>query len=208
LPFTLRKRGLQGVNLLIHPAPASPGLGRALLIALSFYSIGSFFLLFSVYLQHALHVSALDAGLVFLPFGAGFLLGPLTTPYFRRRLGEWVNPIGMGLETAGFLGLAWLISATPDGTAPASTPRGARVLRHDRRHRQLDPAGEHRAQRGPDRRDLLHGPRRTGRPGGDLARLHRRRSVHRLLPRRRRGAGHDARPPRRRWYALFCKKAR
>ena len=98
------------------------GLGRALFTALAFYSIGAFFLLLSVYLQDALHVSALDAGLVFLPFGAGFLLGPLSTPCFRRRLGEWVNPVGMGLETAGFLGLAWLISATPDSMAPASTP--------------------------------------------------------------------------------------
>jgi len=108
---------------LVNPAVLrAPGLGRALLIALSFYSIGSFFLLFSIYLQKALHVSALDAGLVFLPFGAGFLLGPLSTPYCRRHLGEWVNPIGMGLETAGFLGLAWLIAATPEGMAPATRP--------------------------------------------------------------------------------------
>jgi MFS family permease len=108
---------------LLHPAALrAPGLGRALLVALSFYSIGSFFLLFSVYLQNALHVSTLDAGLVFLPFGAGFLLGPLATPWFRRHLGEWVNPLGMGLETAAFLGLAWLVSATPDGMSPASRP--------------------------------------------------------------------------------------
>lgn len=111
-----------GAPLLDPAALRAPGLGRALLIALSFYSIGSFFLLFSVYLQNALHVSALGAGLVFLPFGAGFLLGPLSTPGFRRHLGAWVNPIGMALETAGFLGLAWLISATPGGMAPASTP--------------------------------------------------------------------------------------
>jgi MFS family permease len=109
-----------GAPLLNPAALRAPGLGRALFIALSFYSIGSFFLLLSVYLQNALHVSALDAGLVFLPFGAGFLLGPLSTPYFRRHFGEWVNPIGMALETAGFLGLAWLISATPDSEAPAS----------------------------------------------------------------------------------------
>jgi len=111
-----------GAPLLNPAALRAPGLGRALCIALSFYSIGSFFLLLSVYLQNALHVSALDAGLVFLPFGAGFLLGPLSTPYFRRHFGEWVNPVGMALETAGFLGLAWLIAATPDGTSPASTP--------------------------------------------------------------------------------------
>lgn len=111
-----------GAPLLDPAALRAPGLGRALLVALSFYSIGSFFLLFSVYLQNALHASALAAGLAFLPFGAGFLLGPLSTPYLRRHLGEWVNPLGMGLETAGFLGLAWLISATPDSMAPAATP--------------------------------------------------------------------------------------
>jgi MFS family permease len=111
---------------LLNPAVLrAPGLGRALLIALSFYSIGSFFLLFSSYLQNGVHVGALDAGLVFLPFGAGFLLGPLSTPYFRRHFGEWVNPVGMGLETAGFLGLAWLVSAAPGGMAPASTPLAA-----------------------------------------------------------------------------------
>ena len=105
---------------LVNPAVLrAPGLGRALLVALTFYSIGSFFLLFSIYLQNALHVSALDAGLVVLPFGIGFLLGPLATPISRRMLGEWVNPIGMGLETLGFLVLAWLITATPTGLAPA-----------------------------------------------------------------------------------------
>jgi MFS family permease len=114
-----------GAPLLDPSALRAPGLVRALLIALSFYSIGSFFLLFSVYLQNALQVSALSAGLVFLPFGAGFLLGPLATPYCRRILGDWVNPIGMGFETAGFLGLAWLISATPAGRAPASMPLAA-----------------------------------------------------------------------------------
>jgi len=113
----LARRG--GVPLVNPAVLRAPGLGRALLVALTFYSIGSFFLLFSVYLQNALHVSALDAGLVVLPFGIGFLLGPLATPISRRMLGEWVNPIGMGLETVGFMALAWLITATPTGQAPA-----------------------------------------------------------------------------------------
>lgn len=111
-----------GAPLLDPAALRAPGLGRALLVALSFYSIGAFFLLFSVYLQNALHVSALDAGLVFLPFGMGYLLGPLMTPFYRRIAGDWVNPIGMGLETVGFLGLAWLIDKTATGVAPASAP--------------------------------------------------------------------------------------
>lgn len=108
-----------GAPLLDPLALRAPGLGRALLIALLFYAIGAFFLLFSVYLQGALHVTALRAGVTFLPFGAGFLLGPLSTPFFRRIFGDYVNPIGLGLETAGFAGLACLIAATPVGAEPA-----------------------------------------------------------------------------------------
>lgn len=114
-----------GAPLLDPHALRAPGLGRALLIALLFYSIGSFFLLFSIYLQDALHMTALQAGLVFLPFGAGFLLGPLSTPFLRRFCGAYVNPIGMGLEVAGFLGLAGLIAATLTGVHPAPIPLAA-----------------------------------------------------------------------------------
>lgn len=114
-----------GSPLLDPDALQVPGLGRALLIALLFYSIGSFFQLLSVYLQDALHFTALQAGLVFLPFGAGFLLGPLATPFLRRFCGAYVNPIGMGLEVVGFLGLAALVAATPTGAHPAPMPLAA-----------------------------------------------------------------------------------
>lgn len=115
-----------GGTPLIDPASVqAPGLGRALLIALLFYGITPFFLLFSVYLQNALHVTALSAGLVFLPFGAGFLLGPLATPVCRRFLGAYVNAIGMGLESVGFAGLIWAMVATPTGAAPAPGPLAA-----------------------------------------------------------------------------------
>jgi MFS family permease len=111
-----------GTPLLDPAAMRAPGLGRALLIALLFYAIAPFFLLFSIYLQEALHATALDAGLVFLPFGAGFLLGPLSTPVCRRILGAYVNPAGMGLEAAGFAGLVWAIVAAPAGMSPAPVP--------------------------------------------------------------------------------------
>jgi len=114
-----------GAPLVDPAALRAPGLGRALAIALLFYALGGFFLLFSIYLQNALHVNALDAGLVFLPFGLGYLVGPLATPFGRRILGDWVNPVGMGLLTAGFLGLAALVSATPVGMAPAMAPMAA-----------------------------------------------------------------------------------
>lgn len=123
-----RLAGSGGAPLVDPGALRAPGLGRSLLVAVSFYSIGAFFLLFSVYLQNALHVDALAAGLVFLPFGMGFLLGPLTTPFCTRIVGDWINPAGMGLETAGFLGLAWLVDTTAPGLRPASTPLAAMLF--------------------------------------------------------------------------------
>ncbi|WP_197028177.1 MFS transporter [Bosea sp. 117] len=123
--YETRLAGAGGAPLLDPGALRAPGLGRALLIALLFYSIGSFFLLFSIYLQDALHLTALQAGLVFLPFGAGFLLGPLSTPFLRQFCGAYVNPIGMGLEVVGLLGLAGLIAATLSGVHPPPMPLAA-----------------------------------------------------------------------------------
>lgn len=111
-----------GAPLLDPAALRAPGLARALFIALLLYSIGSFFLLFSIYLQDALHVDALSAGLVFLPFGVGFLLGPLSTPFCSRMIRGYVNPFGMGLEVAGLLGLSSLIAKTPVGMPLAAAP--------------------------------------------------------------------------------------
>jgi len=107
-----------GAPLLNPAALRAPGLGRALLVALSFYTIGVFFLLLSIYLQSALHASALSAGLIFLPFGVGYLLGPLANPHARRLLGDYVNAAGMAMEVIGFVALAWLVSASPAATSP------------------------------------------------------------------------------------------
>jgi MFS family permease len=87
-------------------------------VALLLYVIAAFFLLLSVYLQGALGDTALDAGLIFLPFGLGFLSGPLLTPRAGRIFGSFVNPIGMGLEVLGFVALALLVAHTPAGTYP------------------------------------------------------------------------------------------
>lgn len=117
--YEARLSAAGGSPLLDPHALNVPGLGRALVIALLFYTIAPFFLLFSIYLQGALETSALSAGLVFLPFGAGFLLGPLMAPLCKRWLGVYVNATGMGLESAGFIGMVWLLSATPAGVYPA-----------------------------------------------------------------------------------------
>ncbi len=118
-----RRLKQNGGSPLLDPAVlCAPGLGQGLAIVLLFYSIGAFFLLFSVYLQGALHLNALAAGLLFLPFGVGFLTGPLLTPYLRRFVGNYLSTIGMGCETSGLAGLAWLIASTLTGNSPAMLP--------------------------------------------------------------------------------------
>ncbi len=118
-----RRLSQNGGSPLLDPAVLrAPGLGQGLAIVLLFYSIGAFFLLFSVYLQGALHLNALTAGTLFLPFGIGFLIGPLLTPYLRRFVGNYLSAIGMGFETSGLAGLAWLIAHTLTGTPPAMLP--------------------------------------------------------------------------------------
>ncbi|PHM30009.1 MFS transporter [Xenorhabdus innexi] len=109
-----------GGDPLIDPAALkAPGLRTGLVVALLFYSIAAFFLLLSIYLQGALGDTPLTAGLVFLPFGLGFLLGPLSTPVAARWLGQFVNPVGMALEAAGFIALISLIFVTSPGYSPS-----------------------------------------------------------------------------------------
>ena len=118
-----RRLSHNGGSPLLDPVVLrAPGLGQGLAIVLLFYSIGAFFLLFSVYLQDALQLNALTAGLLFLPFGVGFLIGPLLTPYLRRFVGNFLSAIGMGCETLGLAGLAGLIAHTMTGSAPAMLP--------------------------------------------------------------------------------------
>lgn len=108
-----------GAPLLDPRVLEAPELRRALVVALLFYTIAAFFLLLSVYLQQALHATPLHAGLVFLPYGAGYLLGPLTAPAFRRSVGRFVTPVGMSVEATGLIGVALLIGTTPPGSLPA-----------------------------------------------------------------------------------------
>lgn len=74
----LQRRG--GTPLISPQLARSPRLLAGLVSALFFYVVSAFFLTFSVYLQDALGATPVVTGLVFVPFGVGYLIGPLTTP--------------------------------------------------------------------------------------------------------------------------------
>jgi MFS family permease len=110
-----------GVPLISVGLVKMPGLLSGLTGVLFFYVVSAFFLVFSVYLQSAIGLSALETGLVFLPFGVGAFVGPLTTPLAIRAFGRFVPAIGMTLEVAGAVVLAALVASTP-GQMPAHIP--------------------------------------------------------------------------------------
>lgn len=110
-----------GVPLVSVELIKMPGLMSGLTGVLFFYVVSAFFLVFSVYLQSAIGLSPLDTGLVFLPFGVGAFIGPLTTPLAIRAFGRFVPAIGMAFEVIGCLMLAALVIATP-GRMPPHLP--------------------------------------------------------------------------------------
>jgi hypothetical protein len=116
----LARRG--GTPLVSVELAPRPGLVSGLVGVLFFYVVSAFFLTFSVYLQSALGVDALDAGLAFLPCGIGFLVGPLVTPIATRAFGRFVPALGMLLEVAGCIGVAAAVADAPTGCLPARLP--------------------------------------------------------------------------------------
>jgi MFS family permease len=109
----------KGGEPLVDPsALGDRGLRLGLMATLFFYTPAPFFLLLSIYLQRAVGQSAFAAGIVFSPFGIGFLLGPLTTPWLIRSTGGYLAPLGMVLEVAGFVILSAAVLLAPPGSPP------------------------------------------------------------------------------------------
>ncbi len=119
----LARRG--GTPLISPELMRAPGLAVGLMGVLLFYVLSAFFLTFSVYLQGALGASALSAGLVFVPCGVGFFIGPLTTPVAIRAFGRFVPAIGMLCEVFGCVLLGLIVAATPAGQYPTRLPMDA-----------------------------------------------------------------------------------
>jgi MFS family permease len=102
----------RGGNPLVHPhAFREPGLLRGLTAALVFYAMASFFLIFPLYQELGLGASARTAGLAFLPFGLGFLVGSQFARVAAAKLGALAASAGMATTALGMLALAALVRA-------------------------------------------------------------------------------------------------
>ncbi|GIH12949.1 MFS transporter [Rugosimonospora africana] len=78
-----------------------------LLTQLVFWTgLGSFFLVFALYIQQGRGRSPLGAGLIFTAIGAGYLATSTTSHRIAARLGRWTVPAGTLLMAAG-LALLW-----------------------------------------------------------------------------------------------------
>jgi len=113
----LARRG--GTPLVNPELSRAPGLMIGLVGVLFFYVVSAFFLTFSIYLQEAIGKSAFSAGLMFIPCGLGFLIGPLTTPVAIRWFGRWVPVMGMAFEVIGCVVLSAVVAGAPAAHAPA-----------------------------------------------------------------------------------------
>lgn len=101
-------------------ALTAPGVRIALAAVALFYSIASFFLVFSEH-EQAAGRTPLQASMDILPLGIGFLIGPLTVPHLVRVLPRRIAAIALGLETVGLLVFAGLVAGfgrTPWSAVP------------------------------------------------------------------------------------------
>jgi EmrB/QacA subfamily drug resistance transporter len=84
-------------------------------VILAFYAgLASLFLVLAVYLQDGQGYRALDAGLVFVPFAAGFFLTSLTADRIASRWGHQTLALGAVILAATYLILVPLVGAHPN----------------------------------------------------------------------------------------------
>jgi EmrB/QacA subfamily drug resistance transporter len=113
---------------LIDPALfREPAFTVGLLIQLAFtMGMAAYFLIFALYVQGALGLDALQAGLIFAPMGAGYLAASLLAPKVVARLGRQTIALGGLVRAAALLVLlAQVASETAVGwLVPALTIDG------------------------------------------------------------------------------------
>jgi EmrB/QacA subfamily drug resistance transporter len=82
------------------------GLATGIAIALLYYMLSAFYLMFSIYLQGGLKLEPADAGLRTVPFGIGYALAATVSARLMERLGSRALLLGLVVQIAGFAALA------------------------------------------------------------------------------------------------------
>jgi EmrB/QacA subfamily drug resistance transporter len=78
------------------------GFAVGVAMAFALYTLSSFYLTFSVYLQGGLHLSPLQAGLATLPYAVAYFLASLASAQVMARLGKFALTVGFALQVIGF----------------------------------------------------------------------------------------------------------
>ena len=86
------------------------GFAVGVAMAFTLYTLSSFYLTFSVYLQAGLQRSPLQAGLAMLPYAIAYFLASLASAQVMLRLGKFALTVGFALQVVGF-GVALLAVA-------------------------------------------------------------------------------------------------
>ena len=108
--FWERGQAARGLNPIVPPHLFSHAAftGGVLLATVYFAAFTSIFFVITLLWQAGLGASALDAGLVSIPFAIGTIVGAANSDRISRRLGRGVLVLGVGLLTLG-LAAVWVV---------------------------------------------------------------------------------------------------
>ena len=118
--MALAARG--GEPLVDFAALRPPGLKRGLGAMLMLFAQAAFFLTYAIYLQGALNLNPLMAGLAIAPFSVGFLTGSTFSPRIAARAGRMAPSVGFVSSASGQLLMAAMVSVAAAGQKPALAP--------------------------------------------------------------------------------------
>ncbi|MGV1760278.1 MFS transporter [Rhizobium sp. A22-96] len=108
----MRRGGFPLVDLSLF---SESGFAIGVAMALVFYMLSAFYLMFSIYLQGGLTLTPLEAGLRTLPFGIGYFTASFLSAEIMRRLGPRALTLGFVIQILGFGAVVLAVSGVLAG---------------------------------------------------------------------------------------------
>jgi EmrB/QacA subfamily drug resistance transporter len=112
-----RRVSRSGGHALVDPGLfREPAFRVGLIAQVVFYmGMAAYFLMFALYVQFGRGLGPLDAGLIFVATGAGYLVTSTTARHLANRMGRQVIALGGILRILGVGSLIWIVSGTGVG---------------------------------------------------------------------------------------------